>query len=186
MFTSWQENCDKCRQCIEKQRHYSADKGPCSQGYGLPSGHIWLRELDHKEGRTPENWCFWTVVLEKTPESCLDRNEIKPVNLKGSQPWLLTGRAEGVEGVRGDGWRASLMQWTWTWANREMMRDREAWYSTPNGVSRVRHSCATEQQQRHKVDLCHEAVLAETKTGSWIHCTVLFKIMSHELHVLYS
>ena len=54
------------------------------------------------------------------------------------------------------------------------------------GFQRVRHSWATEQQQCHKVDLCHEAVLAETRTGSWIHCRVLFKIMSHELHVLYS
>ena len=45
-----------------------------------------------KEGRMPKNWCFWTVVLEKTPESPLDSKEIKPVNLKGDQPWILTGR----------------------------------------------------------------------------------------------
>ena len=71
-----------------------ADKGPNSQGYGLPRGHVWLWELDRKEGRMPKNWCFWTVVLEKTPESPLDRKEIKPVNLKGNQPWILIGRAE--------------------------------------------------------------------------------------------
>ena len=55
-------NCIE-KQCIEKQTHYSADKGPYSQGYGLPSGHIWLSELDWKEGRAPKNWCLGTVAL---------------------------------------------------------------------------------------------------------------------------
>ena len=56
---------DKPRRCIEKQRHYTTDKGPYSQGYGLPSGHVWLWELDHKEDRTQKNWCFRTMVLER-------------------------------------------------------------------------------------------------------------------------
>ena len=83
-------------ECVEKQRHYSANKGPYSQGYGLPSGHVRLWELDHKEGRTPKNWCLWTVVLEKTPKSPLDRDprKIKPVNLKGNQPWILIGKTD--------------------------------------------------------------------------------------------
>ena len=131
---------------VLKSRHLSADKGPYSQGYGLPSGHILWWELDHKEGGALKNWCLWTVVLEKTLESTLDSKEIKPVNLKGDQPWIFTGRtdaeaqyfghliqlpthwkspwcwerlrAEGKEGIRGwDGWIASLMQWTWTLAN---------------------------------------------------------------------
>ena len=72
----------------------SADKGPSSQGYDLPSGHIWLWELDCKEGRMPKNWCFWTMVLEKTLESPLDSKEIKLVNLKGDQPWIFTGRTD--------------------------------------------------------------------------------------------
>ena len=79
---------------VEKQRHYSADKGPCSQGYGLPSGHVWLWEPDHKEGRMSKNWYLWTVVLEKTPESPLDSKEIKLVNLKGDQPWIFTRRTD--------------------------------------------------------------------------------------------
>ena len=58
------------------------------------SGHVWLWELDCKEGRMPKNWCLQTVVLEKTPESPLDSNEIKPVNLKGNQPWVFTGRTD--------------------------------------------------------------------------------------------
>ena len=68
---SWQESDGKLRQCVEKQRHYSADKGPHSQVCGLPSDHVRLWELDHKEGRTPKNWCLWTVVLEKTPGKSL-------------------------------------------------------------------------------------------------------------------
>ena len=64
-----------------------------SQGYGLPSGHEWLWELDRKEVRTQKNWCLWTVVLQKTPESPLARKEVKPVNLKGNQPWIL-GRTD--------------------------------------------------------------------------------------------
>ena len=93
-MSSYEDQDHKCRQCVEKQRHYSADKGLYSQGNGLPSGHIWLWDLDCKEGRTPKNWCLQTVVLEKIPESPLDSKEIKPVNLKGDQPWIFTGRTD--------------------------------------------------------------------------------------------
>ena len=79
-LASWQESYDKPRQCVEKQGRYSADKCPYSQGYGFPSGHVQLWELDYKEGRMPKNWCLWTVVLEKTPESPLESKEIKAVN----------------------------------------------------------------------------------------------------------
>ena len=82
------------RQCVEKQRHYFANKGPDSQGDDLPSGHVRLWQLDRTEGRTAKNWCFWTVVLEKTPESPLSSREIKPVTLKGFQPWIFTARTE--------------------------------------------------------------------------------------------
>ena len=76
------------------QRHYSVNKGLYSQHYGLPSGHIWLWELDHKEGRASKNWFLLTVVSEKTPESPLDCKEIKPVNLMGNQPWILIGKTD--------------------------------------------------------------------------------------------
>ena len=94
LTASWQESNDKPRQCVEKQRHYSADKDPYSQGYGLPSGHVWLWELDHKEGRIPKNRCHRTVVLEKSSESPLDSKKIKAVNLKGDQSWIFTGRTD--------------------------------------------------------------------------------------------
>ena len=65
----WKKSYDQPRQHIIKQRHYFANKGPSSQGYGFSSSHVWMWELDYKESWTPKNWCFWTVVLEKTQES---------------------------------------------------------------------------------------------------------------------
>ena len=70
------------------------NKGLYSQGYGLPSGHIRLWELNHKEGRTPKNWCLQTVVLEKTPESPLDSKEVTAINLKGKESWTVNGRTD--------------------------------------------------------------------------------------------
>ena len=79
---------------ILKSRHYFADKDPSSQSYGFSSSHVWMWELDHKESWTPKNWCYWTVVLEKTLESPLDCKEIKPIYLKGNQSWIFTGRTD--------------------------------------------------------------------------------------------
>ena len=64
------------------------------QSYGFSSSHVWIWELDHKKGWAAKNWCFWTVVLEKTLESPLERKEIKPVNPKGNLSWLLIGRTD--------------------------------------------------------------------------------------------
>ena len=94
MFAFWQENYDKSKQCVEKQRHYFADKCPRSQGYGLPSGHIQSWELNGKEGGALKNWCLPTEVLEKSPESPLYKKEIKPVNLKGNKPWIFIERTD--------------------------------------------------------------------------------------------
>ena len=79
---------------ILKSRDIVADKGPSSQSYGFSSSHVWMWELDHKENWAPKNWCFWTVVLEKTLESPLDCKEIKPVNPKGNQSWIFIGRTD--------------------------------------------------------------------------------------------
>ena len=92
MLTTWKESYDQPRQHIKKQRHYFANKGPSSQGYGFYSSHVWMCELDHKESWASKNWCFWTVVLEKTLESPLDSKEIQPVNPKGNQFWIFIGR----------------------------------------------------------------------------------------------
>ena len=94
MFDPWKKSYDQPRQHIKKQRHYFANKGPSSQGYGFSSGHVWMWELDNKESWAPMNWCFWTVVLEKTLESPLDCKEIQPVHPKGNQSWLFIGRTD--------------------------------------------------------------------------------------------
>ena len=83
------------RMDIKKQRYYFANKGPSSQGYGFSSGHIWMWELDWAEKSwAPKNWCFWTVVLEKTLESPLDCKETQPVHPKGAQSWVFIGRTD--------------------------------------------------------------------------------------------
>ena len=79
---------------ILKNRYYFANKGPSSQSYGFSSSHVWMCKLDYEESWVPKNWCFWTVVLEKTLESPLDCREIQLVHPKGSQPWIFTGRTD--------------------------------------------------------------------------------------------
>ena len=144
---NWKKSYDKPRQHVKKQRHYFANKDPSSQSYGFSSSHAWMWELDYKESWVPKNWCFWTVVLEKTLESPLDSKEIQPVNPKGEQSWIFIGRtdAEAEASVFGHlmeklthgkdpdagkdwrqeekgmtgwgGWMASLTQWTWVWVD---------------------------------------------------------------------
>ena len=94
MLTPWKESYDQPRQHIKKQRHSFVNKGPSSQGYGFSNSHVWMWELDYKESWAPKNWCFWTVVLEKTLESPLDREEIQPVHPKGNQSSVFTGRTD--------------------------------------------------------------------------------------------
>ena len=79
---------------IFKSRDYLASKGPSSQSYGFSSSHVCMWELDYKESWALKNWCFWTVVLEKTLESPLDCKEIQPAHPKGNQFWIFTGRTD--------------------------------------------------------------------------------------------
>ena len=89
MLTPSKESYDQPRQHIKKQRHYFVNKGLSSQGYGFSSCHVWMWELDYKESWVPKNWCFCTVVLEKTLESPLDC-KIQPVHPKGDQCWVFS------------------------------------------------------------------------------------------------
>ena len=146
MLTPWKESYDKPKPHIKKQRHYFSNRGPSSQSYGFSSSHVWIWGLDYKQSWALKNWCFWTVVLEKTLGSPLDCKEMKPVNPKGNQPWVFTGRTDSedeapilwppnayslektlmlgkTEGRRRRGdreldcWEASSIQWTWVWAS---------------------------------------------------------------------
>ena len=174
MLAPWKKSYNQPRQHIKKQRHYFANKGLSSQRYGFSSNHVWMWELDYKESWALKNWCFWTVVLEKTVESPLDWEEIHP---KGDQSWVFIGRTDAEAetpilwppdeknwthwkrpwcwerlkvGGEGDargwvGWMASPTRWTWVWVNSW------SWWWTgrpgvlqPMGSQRVRHDWATE------------------------------------------
>ena len=95
---------------FKKQRHYFANKGSSSHGYGFSSSHLWMWELDYKESWAPKNWCFWTVVLEKTLESPLDCKEIQPVHPKGDESWVFIGRTD-VEAETPILWPPDMKSW---------------------------------------------------------------------------
>ena len=94
MHTPWKESYDQPRQHIKKQRHYFTNKDRFSQSYGFSSSHVWIWELDYKESWVSKNWCFWTVLMEKTLESPLDCKEIQPVHPKGNQSWIFIGSSD--------------------------------------------------------------------------------------------
>ena len=76
------------------QRYYFANKSPSSQSHGFSSGHVWMWELDYKESWALKNWCFWTVVLEKTLEHHLDCKEIQSAHPKVNQSSIFIGRTD--------------------------------------------------------------------------------------------
>ena len=77
-----------------KSKDMTANKGPSSQSCSFSSIHIWMWVLEYKESLVAKNWCFWTVMLEKTPESPLDCKEVQPVHPKGNQSWVFIGRTD--------------------------------------------------------------------------------------------
>ena len=160
---------DQPRQHIKKQKHYFANSGPSSQSYVFSSSHVWMWEMDFKENWVLKNWCFWTVVLEKILENPLDCKEIKPVNPKGNQPWILewlmlklqwfshlmwganslekTLMLRKIEGWKRRAtedetiWMASPTQNTWVWeSSRRWWNTREPGMQQSTGSQRVRHN----------------------------------------------
>ena len=160
MFAPWNKSNDKPRQRIKQQRHYFANKGPSTQSYGFSSSHLWMWELDHKEGWVPKSWCFWIVVLEKTlrvpwtsgrsnqsilkkinPEYSLERLMLK---LKLQHFGHLMWRADPLEKtlmlgkIKG---RRRRLDSIADWMNmnlsklQETVKDREAWHVAVHGVA---------------------------------------------------
>ena len=118
-------------------------KGPSSQSYGFSSSQVWMWELDYKESWAPRNWCFWTVLLEKTLESPLDRKEIQPVHPKGDQSWILIGRTD-AEAETPILWPPDAKSWLiwkdpdagtdWGWEEKGTAEDEMAgWHHWLNG-----------------------------------------------------
>ena len=93
-LTPWKESYDQPRWHIQKQRHYFVNKGPSSQGCDFSSSHVWMWELDCEESWALKNWCFWTVVFQKTLERPLYCKELQPVHSKGDQSWVFIGRTD--------------------------------------------------------------------------------------------
>ena len=160
MIASWQESYDKSRECVKKQRHHFADKGPYSQGYGLFSSPIQLWALDHTESRVPKNWCFPIVVLKKTLESPLNCKEIKQVKLKGNQLWILIGRTD-TETV------TPPLLWALWWSERlsNLSNSIENWWVTAG----IKHSLSDPKaftcQHRHKL----QSLKLPTISSSHVH-----------------
>ena len=125
MLTPWKESYDQARQHIKKHRHYFANKGVPSQGYGFSSSHVLMWELDYTESWAPQNWCFWTVVLEKTLESLLDCKAIQPVHPKGDWSWVFIGRTDAEA--------ETPIIWL---PDAELVMDREAWRAAIHGVAK--------------------------------------------------
>ena len=94
MLSPWKKSYDKPKQHLKKQRHYFVNKGSSSQGYGFSSSHVWMWDLYYKESWVSKNWCFWTVVLEKTLESPLDCKEMQLAHSKGNQFWIFIGSTD--------------------------------------------------------------------------------------------
>ena len=96
----------------------SASTSPSSQGYGFSSSHVGMWELDYRESWAPKNWCFWTVVLEKTLESSLGCREIQPVHPKGYQSWVFIVRTH-VEAETPILWPPDEKNWLAIWQREE-------------------------------------------------------------------
>ena len=183
MFTPWKESYDQPRWHIKKQRHYFAKKGLSSQGYGISSSHVWMWELEYKESWALKNWCFWTVVLEKTLESPMDCKEIQPVHPKGNQSWIFIGRTDAEAEAPilwlpdGKNWLIWKRLWCWERLKAGEEGDGRRWL---NGITDLMHMSLSQLQELVKDRKAgraavHGVTKSQTRLSNWteLPCLVL-------------
>ena len=140
---SLEEKLWPTREQLKKQRLYFVNKVLSSQSYDFISSKVQMWELDYKESWVPKNWCFWTVVLEKTLESPLNCKEIKPVHSKGDQSWVFIGRTDAKAEIP-ILWPSDAKNWLigkdpdagrdWRWEVKGMSEDEVVgWHHWLNG-----------------------------------------------------
>ena len=150
-----------------------ADKGLYSQSYGFSSSHVWMWELNHKQGWVSKNWCFQIVMLEKTLEGPLDCNEIKPVNLKGNQPWIYIGSTDvEAETNTFETWCKEPTHWKrpWCW---ERLRARgeggdrgwDGWMASPTEFEQT----PGDREGQGSLACCSPRSHKESDTTYWLN-----------------
>ena len=164
-----------------KQRCYFANKGLSSQSYGFSGSHVWMWELDYKESWAPKNWCFWTVVLEKTLESPLDCKEIQQVHPKGNQSWIFTGRTD-TEAETPILWPLDGKNWLvgkdpdagkdWRWEEKEMTEDEMAGWHHWHNEHEFEYAGVGDGQG--SLACCRPWGLKELDTTEWLNSTELY------------
>ena len=156
------------------------------QGYGFSCGHVWMWGLDHKESWAPKNWCFWTMVLEKTLESPLDCKEIQPVHPKGNQSWVFIGRTD-VEAEAPIFWPPDVKNWftgkdpdagkDWRREEKGMTEDEMVgWHHWLNGHEFEQTSGDSEGQGSPAA--VHGVVKSRARLSNWTELSSLFKCRS--------
>ena len=175
MLAPWKRSYGQPRQHNKKQRHYFANKGLSSQSYGFSSSHVLMWELDYKESWILKNWCFWTVVVEKTLEKALGSKEIQQVPPKGNRSWVFIGRTD-VEAETPILWPPDVKNWLiwkdldagkdWRWEKKRTPEDEMVgWHHPLNGHEFESGSWLMDREAWHVV--VHGVAKSRTWLSNW-------------------